>query len=178
MNESCHTVKCEWVEARGECVLDALCPLAPRHCAMWRTVRRDSFIHETCLIHMWEMTHSYDRNVSFIREKWHVHMSDMTHSCVRHDSFKCETWLIPMWDMTHSRVRHHLFLCETRLTRVLAGCVCCSVLQCVTVWCDVLQCVEMCCSVLHNHMWHDSPWMSAARVLAGRVWTTPTTPWL
>jgi len=69
-------------------------------------VRHDSFICESWLIHMWDMTHSYVRHDSFIWEIRLFHMGDMTHSYVRHDSFICETWLIHMWDKTHSYVRH------------------------------------------------------------------------
>ena len=62
-------------------------------------VRHASSMSKTCLIHMWDMTHSFVRHASYIRE--------VTLSYVRHDSFTCETWLIHMWDMTHSHA------CET-----------------------------------------------------------------
>jgi len=78
---------------------------------MWR----DSFICETWLIHMCDMTHSYVWHDSFICETWLIHMCDMTHSYVWHDSFICVTWLIHMWDMTHSCVWHDSFICETWL---------------------------------------------------------------
>ena len=55
---------------------------------MWH----DSFIYETWLKHMWDMTHS--RHTSFICKTWPVYIWDMTRSNVKHDSFKCETWLV------------------------------------------------------------------------------------
>jgi len=87
-------------------------------------VRHNSFI-VTCLIHVWDITHSYVWHDSFILEKCLIHMWDMPHSHVRHDSFIRDTqrihtcvpgmplcaiasvtWLIHMCDMTHSHVWH------------------------------------------------------------------------
>ena len=57
-------------------------------------------------IHMCSMTHSYVWHDSFIRVTWLIHMCDMTrsfdttHSFVWHDLFICVTWLIHMCDMT------------------------------------------------------------------------------
>ena len=57
-------------------------------------VRRDSFICETCLVCMWDMTRLYLRHDSFICETWLVCMWDMTRLYVRHDSLLCEPWLV------------------------------------------------------------------------------------
>ena len=77
---------------------------------MTHHVWHDSFICETWLIHMWDMTRSYVRHDSFICENWLIHMWDMTHSYVWHDSFICVTWLIHICDMTHSFVWHDSFI--------------------------------------------------------------------
>jgi len=90
-------------------------------------LRHDSFVCETGLVHMWDMTHFYARHDVFIHmcdALWMVHIADvMTHSYVRHDSSICETWLISMRDMTYLftcvtllYVRHHSFICETWLS--------------------------------------------------------------
>jgi len=55
----------------------------------------DSFICETWLIHMWDMTHSY---------------RDMTHSYTRHHSFLHATRPIYTRDLTHSYVWHDSFI--------------------------------------------------------------------
>jgi len=93
-------------------------------------VRHDSFIRETWLIHMWNMTHVYVCNwvspcillmclhVWYTRETWLIHMWDMTHSYVRHASFIGVTWLIHMWNMTYSYVWHDSFICETWLIHI------------------------------------------------------------
>ena len=39
-------------------------------------------------------------------DSWIIQMCDMTHSYVSHDSFICVTWLIHTCDMTHSYVSH------------------------------------------------------------------------
>jgi len=44
-----------------------------------------TFICETWLIHMWDMTHSYVSYASFICEPWFLNKDDSLH--VRHDSF-------------------------------------------------------------------------------------------
>jgi len=60
-------------------------------------VWNNSFLFETRLTHIWDLTHSY---------VWHFHKCDivphmcgMTHSCLRHDSLIFETWLIHMCDI-------------------------------------------------------------------------------
>jgi len=74
-----------------------------------------SFICETCLIHMWDVTYSYMRHDLFTRATCLIHTCDMPHSYVCHDSFICVTyvrhesfirvtWLIYMYNMTHSNV--------------------------------------------------------------------------
>jgi len=74
-------------------------------------VIHDSFICETWLIHMWDMTHSYVRHDSFTCETWVIHMWDMTHSHMRHDSFMCRTRLIHECVMAHLCVKHDVFTC-------------------------------------------------------------------
>jgi len=152
-------------------------------------VRHDSLICETYFMFMWYTTHSYGRHDSFICETWFMFMWHMTYSYVRHDVFLCETprgcsrWVHVLQCVA---LRYSVLQCVAVCCRITCDmthlewvqCICCSVLQCVTMSCGVLHCVAMCCSVLHNHMWYDSPWMSAVRVLVGCVWTTPTTPWL
>jgi len=61
-------------------------------------------IHDTWLMHTWDLTHSYVWHDSFIHETLIIHMYDMTHSYVRHDS------LLHTCDLTHSRVRHDPFM--------------------------------------------------------------------
>ena len=51
-------------------------------------------------------------DVRLPHETWLIYVWDMTHSYVRHDSFMCETWLIYMWDMAPSYVRHDSFIWE------------------------------------------------------------------
>ena len=94
-------------------------------------MRHDSFMCETWLVHIWDMTRSYMRHDSFIYETRLVHMrhlvrdnhwklrqTDQTQKILLllvDDSSVCETWLIHVWDMTHSYVRHDSFICETCL---------------------------------------------------------------
>ena len=47
------------------------------------------------------------RHDSLICATWLIHMCNMTHSHVRHDSFIWATWLMHMHDMTHANVRLH-----------------------------------------------------------------------
>jgi len=85
--------------------------------------------HNTC--RMREMTHSHERYDSFICETWLIHMRDMTHlhvrqhmSNMRHDAFTWditnshETWLIHMRDMTHSYHKHVSFIWQTWLIQM------------------------------------------------------------
>jgi len=85
-------------------------------------------------IYTWDTTHPYARNYSFVRETGLIYVCDMTYSYVRHgeivwmrfsgtDLFICAELLIP-WDSTHLRVRVDLFVCETwsiRVNRILIG---------------------------------------------------------
>jgi len=101
-----------------------------------RDTLHDSFICETWLLHLWDMTHSYVRHDPFICETWLFHAWDLTHSYMGHDSFMCETdsiickrqilrlWnmtpsatrdTLICWNMTSSSVRHDSFVCETWL---------------------------------------------------------------
>jgi len=64
-------------------------------------------LRETWLIHMCDMTHSYEWLDSFICVTWLIHMSDLTHSYVWHDSFIWVTWLIHECDMTHPCLTSH-----------------------------------------------------------------------
>ena len=78
----------------------------------------DSFICETWLIHMWDMTHSYVRHDSFICETWLIHMWwhmawDTVPDAVAARSWVI--WLIHMCDMTHSFVWHDSFIRATWL---------------------------------------------------------------
>jgi len=84
----------------------------------------DSFICDMWLIHMWYVTHSHSvpaqtratASVTFMSETWLIHISDMTDSYARHDSLIYATWLIDVWDMTHSYARHDSLICETWLS--------------------------------------------------------------
>jgi len=82
--------------------------------------RHDSFILETWLIHMRDMTHhmrdmthSYERHDSFIWETWLIHMRNMTHSYERHDSSiyfpRRDSFIYVLWDMTHSYMYSGMF---------------------------------------------------------------------
>ena len=90
-------------------------------------MRHDSFIYETWLIHIWDMTHAYMRHASFIYETWLIHIWDMTHSYMRHDSFIYETWLIHTWDMPHAYMRlaslhiPHICIHAHRCTQIQHG---------------------------------------------------------
>jgi len=82
-------------------------------------VRRDSFLCQTRLLHMWDMTYSFGWHGScaalsppiqtalksvclHMCVTWCTHMCDMTHSYVWHDSSLCVTRLMHMCDMTHT----------------------------------------------------------------------------
>ena len=80
------------------------------HLYVWR----DSFICETWLIHMCDITHSYVWHESFLCVTLLIHVCVLTHLCTAHrESFICVTWLIHMWNVTHSYVWHVSFICVT-----------------------------------------------------------------
>jgi len=88
---------------------------------------------------------------------WLIHVCDMTHSYEWHDSFICVTWLIPMWhdgmcaqhrhscmrDMTHSYAWHDSFTQYLRSPKAL--------LKISYMWHDSFMCV-----MTHSYVWHDS----------------------
>ena len=66
-------------------------------------------------VHIWDMTHSYMRHDSFIYETWLSHMCDMTrhHALIRNSVSYIES--CTMYDMTHSYMRHDSVTCVTWL---------------------------------------------------------------
>ena len=98
--------------------------------ALFPTVRFDSFVCVTWLIHNCDITYSceeerrkalaFRRSISicvsvcdtcsFICVTWFVHMCDMNYSYLRYGSFMSETQLIHMCDMTYSYVWHDLYI--------------------------------------------------------------------
>jgi len=92
--------------------------------ATWlvRYVRRDSFIHDTRLIHACDMTHLYMRHDSFIHDT-RLTACDMTHLYMWHDSFILDasiyaTWLVHTWYTTQSCVRHDASIYATWLVHI------------------------------------------------------------
>jgi len=71
-----------------------------------------TFICETWLVSMCDMTNLHVWHDAFICVIWLVHLSDMTHSYVWHDSFISLTWRIHMCDMTCSSLWHNSFMCD------------------------------------------------------------------
>jgi len=95
-------------------------------------VLRGQITCEMCLVHMWDMTHSYVRHDSFICATRLIQIQNTTYLYVRHNSFTCisrrhkcwvvadvrqslpcQTCFIHMSHMTYSYVRHISFICET-----------------------------------------------------------------
>jgi len=80
---------------------------------------RDSFMCETWVICVRDMSHLCVRNDSFVCVSWLICVCVMTHLCVWHDSFvcvihasfMCVTWVIYVCDMSHLCVWHESFVC-------------------------------------------------------------------
>jgi len=100
-----HTFICAtWLIYTWHLICSIACKRAAK-CELWH----DSFICETSLFHVCDITHSC------------VLHNYMTHSCVWHDSFMCVSWLIHVCVITHSRVWHDSFICGTSLVRLRAN---------------------------------------------------------
>jgi len=93
MNESCGT----WLIHVWHLVTDSCVTWLIHMCAMWYSsficvtwriyIWRDSSIwHDSCFIHMCDMTDAYVWHVSSICVTWLIHTSDMW----------CNSWLIPL----------------------------------------------------------------------------------
>jgi len=95
-----------------------------------QAVWHDSFILVTWLIHMCDMTPSYEWHASFICVTWLIHISDVTHSYVWHDSFVCVLWPNHICNVTLSSVCRDWFIRVTWLIHI--------------------------CDMTHSHVWHDS----------------------
>jgi len=103
---------------------------------------------------MCDMTHSYVWHDSFICETWLIHMCDMTHS--QHSTWLRVTWLLHMWDMTHSYVWHDSFICETWLIHILDAMIQSSLtLVLDSTWLRATWLIHM-CDVTHSYERHDS----------------------
>ena len=113
-------------------------------------MRYDSFIRETCLIHMWDTTRWYGRHDSIICETWLDHMWDMTHSPAQPTSFICETRLSYTWDTTRWYVQ--------ATVQRLAEKAC--VLKAIDVNLQVCiysnRSLFICVDMTHSYLWHDS----------------------
>jgi len=89
-------------------------------CYMTHThTRHDTYMSETSSFicktwHIWDMTHTCERQDPLICNPLHIfdelltyisvytcNFRDTTHSYMRHDSFEHETWHISVWNMTH-----------------------------------------------------------------------------
>ena len=97
------------------------------------------------------MTHSYTWHDSWIYETWLMNIWDMTHEYMRHNS---SIWHLAQSKQEAAQAWHMLqcvavWVCCSVLQSVAE---CCSVLQCVAVCIavrySVLQCVAVCCSAL------------------------------
>jgi len=155
VNESCHSLTCEWVMSRVW--------------SEWRHIKTHAHIEKHTHMSSF-LRQSLATNGSFICVTWLFHMCDMTHS---HEQFpgtkarrqmvplRCTLegvpWLIYVWDMTHSYVWHDAFTCVTWL------------FICDHKWClcaarwtvghDSCTCgtwlIHM-CATTHSYMWQDS----------------------
>jgi len=151
-------------------------------------MRHRPFIHMTCLIHMWDMTHLYvftcvtwhtifdglqgrlKRGLDTIHSNsttcvtWLIHTWYITHSSVWHASFICETWIIYMWDMTHSYVRHVAFICRTWLIHM------CDMTH-SSVWHASFTCETWHihkCDMTHSYIFTRATWLTIFDRLQGR----------
>ena len=97
-------------------------------------IQHDSFLNETWLILIWDMTSSHMRQTA-------MHTWDATNVHMRRHSSAYATWLVLICDMTHSRMKHFA-ICQNPKHDVLFS---------VSVtW------LNHSCDMTQSFLWHDS----------------------
>jgi len=138
------------------CVVRPCTNKEPAHTHVWHA----SFICGMWLMHMCDMTHSYD---AFTCVTWLIHTCDATQSFIHTSMCRsafhkyntclctCVTWFIHMWDVTHSYVWHDTFICVTWLTHMAHSRVWRDSSICVT-WLNHTYIHELFCRAVINHL--------------------------